>query len=407
VEPFATDAACTKRGRGRSSWGQLLALTAGIGGLATEARADDGVEWSFVYQGDVLSTWGDVVNGRARALDSTHATLDLDLERLVGWRGFSVHADVNSTSGAAPGDDALTLQGIDNIEVGRPRARLYEFWSEYALPEGRASIRLGLQELNAEFYATDSSGLLINPSFGLGPELAATGSNGPSTYPSTALALRARYAPIESLEILAGVFNAQAGAPGDPGGVDTSFDEGVLQIAQVSLRGKTSVSGGAWGYSRRQDDVRDLDVAGEPVQRRSYGGYAMVEHDFSDGDGSARLPTVFLRAGVSEGDTTSFKAGIQAGLLINRPLATREDSAFSVGVAHARTTRKQQLNDRDLGIDAARAETIFEVTYSDRLASWLTVQPDLQLALDPGADRARDTSVTAGIRLTIEPWARR
>lgn len=403
----ACSGAHPKRGGIAGSLRQVAALTAGIVGLAPEAHAADGVEWSFVYQGDLVSSWSDAVNGRGRALDSAHATLDLDLERLAGWRGFSVHADVNSTSGAAPTDDALTLQGVDNIEVGRQRTRLYEFWSEFAGPKGRASVRFGLQELNAEFNATDSSGLLVNPSFGMGPELAGTGSNGPSTYPSTALALRARFAPTDSVELMAGVFNAKAGSPGDPGGVDTSFDEGVLQIAQVTWRGKTSASGGVWGYSSRQDDIRDTDLAGDPVQRRSWGGFAAVEHAFWNDEDAARRPSMFLRAGMSEGDTTSIKAGIQTGILIDRPFADREDSAFSIGVAHARTTRKQQANDRDAGIDAAHAETVVEVTYSDRLAPWLTIQPDLQIALNPGADRARDNAFTAGIRLTIEPWARR
>ncbi|KAF0178784.1 MAG: carbohydrate porin [Hyphomonadaceae bacterium] len=404
---IANACTATKRGGVQGALGQVLALAAGVAGASTEAGAAEGAEWSFVYQGDLVSSWSDVVDGRARALDSAHITLDLDLERLAGWRGFSVHADVNPSSGAAPTDDALTMQGVDNIEVGRQRTRLYEFWSEFAGPKGRASIRLGLQELNAEFYATDSSSLLINPSFGPGPEIAATGSNGPSTYPSTALALRARFALTEAVEVLAGVFNAKAGSPGDPGGVDTSFDEGVLEIGQIAWRGKTSMYAGAWGYSRKQDDIRDADLTGDPVKRRSYGGYAAVEHAFWTDEDAVRRPTLFLRAGVSEGDTTSIKAGIQTGILIDRPLAAREDSAFSFGLAHAHTTRKQQANDRDASIDTARGETVLEVAYSDRLTPWLTVQPDLQIAFDPGADRARDTAFTAAVRLTIEPWARR
>lgn len=394
-----------RRGATQGAIGGALAVAAGAVAVAPDAMAAEGAEWSFVYQGDVVSSWSDVVDGRARALDSAHVTADLDLGALAGLRGFTVHVDVNSSGGSAPTDDALTLQGVDNIEVSRQRTRLYEFWGEFAGLDGRASLRLGLQELNAEFYATESSGVLINPSFGLGPELASTGSNGPSTYPSTSLAVRARFAPTESVEILAGVFNAKAASPGDPGGMDTDFDEGALQIAQVAWRGKTTVIGGAWAYSDRQDDLRDTDLAGDPVRRRAYGGYGAIEHAFWDDEDAVRRPTVFLRGGVSEGDTTSIKAGLQTGVLIDRPFASREDSAFAIGLAHARTTSKQQANDRDLGIDAAEAETTLEFAYSDRVTPWLTVQPDLQVTFDPGADRSRDAVYTAGFRVTIEPFA--
>ena len=116
---------------------------------------------------------------------------------------------------------------------------------------------------------------------------------------------------------------------------------------------------------------------------------------------------MFIRGGVSEGDTTSFKAGVQAGVLVDQPFVGRKDSALSIGVSQARTSRKQRANERDAGVDAAHAETVVEVAYSDRMTSWLTIQPDLQVAFDPAGDRARDTVYTAAIRVTIEPWARR
>ena len=93
-----------------------------------------------------------------------------------------------NNSGGAPNDVAGTLQGVDNIEVRTPRLRLFELWLEQSL--GPASVRAGLYNLNSEFYADDAAGQLLAPAFGIGSELAATGPNGPSIFPSTALGVR-------------------------------------------------------------------------------------------------------------------------------------------------------------------------------------------------------------------------
>ncbi|MBK8545802.1 MAG: carbohydrate porin [Caulobacteraceae bacterium] len=116
----------------------------------------------------------------------------------------------------APNDDIGTLQGVDNIEVERHRARLYEFWIETQL--GPTNVRAGLYDLNSEFYANDSASLLIAPAFGIGSELAATGPNGPSIFPSTALAARFQWTLSESSRLQFAALNATAGVLGDPGG---------------------------------------------------------------------------------------------------------------------------------------------------------------------------------------------
>lgn len=372
-------------------------------GAPTAASASDAIKTSLVYQADLVSIWSDSVNGRAVALDSLHFAGDADLSH-AGLDGGSVHFDLNSTSGGAPNNSAGALQGLDNIEVARPRLRLYEFWYEQGIADGRASFRVGLQELNEEFGATDASSLLVNPSFGLAPEIAATGTNGPSTFPSTALAARVRIAAPSGFDVRFAAFNALAAAPNDPGGTDYGFSSGVLVIGEATWRKWGVVSLGAWRYSDRQDDLRDTDAAGAPVPRRSEGAYALAEKSLAGVENEARHTTAFVRAGVSDGDTTPLAGSWQAGLTVERPFTKREDSLLSVGVTQALTSANYRLNERDAGINAGGGETVIELTYSDTIGPRLTLQPDIQLALDPGADRARESAVVAGLRVTIQPW---
>ena len=79
---------------------------------------------------------------------------------------------------------------MNNIEVAETRFKVYEAWIEQGFGDGRVSLRAGLYDLNSEFYTNDAAGALIAPPFGIGSELSATGPNGPSIFPSTALAVR-------------------------------------------------------------------------------------------------------------------------------------------------------------------------------------------------------------------------
>lgn len=387
----------------RGAFLTLIGAACGAGVGAGAAHAEQAVQFGAVYTGDVMSSWSDTVNGRARYLDSTSFTLDADLSKLTGHTGPILHADLNITSGASANDDIGTLQGVDNIESGRERTRIYELWAEQGFFGGKLSARAGFQEINSEFNATDSSGMLLNASFGLTPELSGTGSNGPSTYPSTAPSLRVLAAVNESVDVLAAAFNADALGISEPGGPDLAFNNGALVISQLNWRGPALVSLGAWSYTQPQPDVHDVDLPGEPLGRDAKGLYASVEKKVWEG--GEKAATAFVRGGVSDGRTTDFAGSVQAGVLFERPVASRPDSHASVGVATAFTSDGFQDNARDAGFSPADAETTFEFTYSDNIFPWLTVQPDLQLTFNPGGDKDADMGVTAGLRITIQPWS--
>jgi len=362
---------------------------------AAPAQAEDAFTWSLAYTADVVAGWSDDVSTRGRFLDNLDVVADLDLAQTLGWDGATLHAHILNNSGEIPNDDLGTLQGVDNIEVADQHLRLFEFWVEQAF--GGGSVRAGLYDLNSEFYSNDSAGLLIAPAFGIGSELAATGPNGPSIFPSTALAVRGRFEFSERQSVMFAALNASAGVFGDPDGVDTDFDHGVLLIGEYGWRDSFNFNVGAWTYSDDQDDIRDLDGIGDPEQRRAFGAYATYERPLTEST------TGFLRVGFSDGDTTSYSSGWQAGVLIEAPIASRPDSQISLGAYQGRFSDKHRDNEIDLGVDVADAETGFEITYSDQITPWLRVQPDLQLVLDPGGDQDRDELWVAGLRIEITP----
>lgn len=363
-----------------------VALASGAALCASGAASAD--EWQISYSADVIGPVSGGISQTGRLLDVIDVIGEIDLET-IGLRHWRAGVFIENTSGGEPNLAVGTLQGIDNIEVERQRLRLYEAWLERDW--GAASLRFGLYDLNSEFNATDSAGLLLAPSFGISPEFSAAGPNGPSIFPSTALGARYNVNLGEAAYARFVVLNALAGVPGDPGGVDGEFDNGVLIAAEGGVHG---FSFGAWSFS---DDQPEIDGAGEA---RSQGVYFMLERALNDPEG-ARAVTGFLRGGVSDGDTTEIKSAWQSGFLMRRVFADRPESALSLGVAQAFLSDGYRDDQRALGVDVSAAETQFELTYSDALCPRLTIQPDLQYIVRPGGERDIDDALVAGLRVIV------
>lgn len=371
-----------------------------IAAQSVEAQESRPIQLSVTETIDVVSVRADDGSDEF-VLDNLDVIADFDLDGLVGWRGGQAHVHLLNNLGGMPNDRAATLQGINNIEVASQRLRLFEAWVEQKLGE-RTSVRVGLYDLNSEFYSNDAAGLLIAPAFGVGSEIAATGVNGPSIFPSTALAVRVnRQLDANGSYARFALLNAAAGTLGDPQGVNLGFESGVLAIGEVGLANDRSKFGvGGWGYSKPHDHIEAMDATGAPLRRTAWGVYAIGEVQLRTREGAAGV-SAFARVGVSDGRTTPFRGGWQAGLLIARPIAGRADSQLSFGVNQAYLSHGyRRLLGAD-GIDSVAAETAFELTYSDSVTPWLSVQPDLQLVLNPAGERGRDPIVVAGLRTTF------
>lgn len=391
------------------SWRSYLLSSALAMAITSAAYAEDSAAESqtgvlrvvAVYTSDVAATLSGGSDKKARYLGNVDLTADVDLDRLFGWRGGRAFIYGLGNFGKRPNDSAGTLEGVNNIEVGKSAARLFEAWVEQDF--GGASLRAGLYDLNSEFYATDSAGLLIAPPFGIGSELAATGANGPSIFPSSALALRAR-ADVNSGNgyVQAAAFNARAQTWGDRGGIDTSFDDGVLLIGEAGHAiGPARVSLGAWTYTKRQEDGFATDAAGDPLMRRAWGVYGMMEARVS-GSEDGPLLDAFLRGGASDGRTSDFSWAAHTGLLYGPVWSGRDDSTLSIGLRYARTSAPFRDAMRAAGETPSRQEYGLELTYADRIARFLLLQPNIQIVGNSGGVAGAPAALITTLRVTIE-----
>jgi porin len=106
---------------------------------------------------------------------------------------------------------------------------------------------------------------------------------------------------------------------------------------------------------------------------------------------------------------------IEGGMNWLAPFPDRKDDVFGIAFAYLGISPAARRFSRDLvlfggaGSTYAADETVVEATYTASMNSWLTLQPDVQLVLNPGAGipgpfgrRPLGDAVVIGTRATIK-----
>jgi len=384
----------------RAGLGSLLlgAAAATPGAAAAEEEEKPAlISLGVTYIADGIATVSGGSSSRAHYLDNIDFEASLDLGEAVGWRGAVLNVHGLSNTGGAPNDDAQTLEGVSNIEVADQGVRLFELYLSQELGE-RTTLGIGFQDMNRDFYANDSAGLLIAPPFGIGSEIASTGPNGPSIFPSTALGASLHHKRDNGWYAQAAVMDATAGVLGDPGGVHVDFENGALILGETGITQSGKIALGGWGYSQRQDDIRAADASGAPLQRAAYGFYALAEAPLRKAERRAQI-TGFGRIGVAASESTDFRGGFQAGLLAKGFWRSAPEAQASLGFRYAALNAAARANTRDAGTRPAN-ELGFEITYAHPITAHFALQPDVQVVFHPGGAAEKPPAVVLGLRFS-------
>src|SRR5439155_25257656 len=150
----------------------------------------------------------------------------------------------------------------------------------------------------------------LNSAFGIGPEFAQSGVEGPSIFPRTAFGLRLTAKPDPGVVIRGALLNGVPVARPDRSHALFRRGDGALAVVELALLSRprdsadptdssrarlgrfsdlpadeNKVAFGAWHYSGHYADLSDIDAAGAPVMRRgTAGSYLVLEHRLLKGD---------------------------------------------------------------------------------------------------------------------------
>ncbi len=392
-------------------------LSGGWGGVRSSLY-DKGITVELTHKSDMLAnTSGGVARG-AVVLMSSEAAVNMDLGKLAGWDATTAFIQYHVQHGnKSINNYAGSFAGADNIETGVSTGQFFQAWVQKNSADDSLSVLAGLYAVDSEFYVTDTSGLFLQPPYGMSAEMAPTGQNGPPVFPVGALAVRVKYAS-SGYYVQGALTDGVPGNPSNPQGTHIRLDNGDGTLAVVELGYNTSEEGksfnktalGLWRYSARANDLVDVDALGNPLRRRDQGFYILAEHTLrAEQNDPAQGLSGFVRFGTASKD-------IDRGLVDNAPTV---DWSGSLGLTYqglfdgrdedtagiAATTSHASSKYRDaqlaLGNVFDSSETVVEITYRAQLWSWLIVQPLVQRIFNPNMDTTLRDAWVAGMRLEV------
>lgn len=366
---------------------------------------DKGVTVELTHKSDLLrNISGGVAQGSAWLMN-TELAVAMDLSKLAGLDGTSAFIQYHAQHGNLSINDYTgSFAGVSNIETGVNTGQFYQAWLQKNFAGDSLSVLAGLYAIDSEFYVTDTSGLFLQPPYGMGSEIAQTGRNGPPIFPTGALGVRVKYT--------AANFYLQAaltdGVPGDPNnanGTQIRLDSGdgtfaVAEFGYMPQGGEGAISKtaiGLWNYTTSVDDLTEVGAQGNPVRRADQGAYFIAERTLMTEQGDPKQGlSGFVRFGVVNKDVYQADWSASAGLNYQGLFNGRDDDAAGIAVTTSHASSKyQQLNASD------SSETVYELTYRAQVQPWLAVQPSVQYISNPNMDTALDDAVVAGVRVEV------
>lgn len=369
-----------------------------------------GITMELTHKSDVLANTSGGIKRGSVWVANTEAAVNLDMGKLAGWDATTAfvqyHAQHANQSKDFNGSYVGSFAGVDNIETGTSTGQFFQAWLQKNSADESLSVLAGLYAIDSEFYVTDTSGLFIQPPYGMSAEMAQTGQNGPPIFPVGALAVRMKYTS-SNYYLQVALTDGVPGDPNNPHGTHIKLGKGDGTLSVVELGYTPSAKGeskpinktavGFWRYSARANDLMDADAFGNPLRRPDQGFYFLAERTLrAEQNDHAQGLSGFARFGTVSNDVYQADWSGSLGLHYQGVFDGRDEDAAGIAATTSHASSKyRQLNASD------SFEAVIEITYRAQLQSWLAVQPMVQRIFNPNMDTALGNAWVAGMRLEV------
>lgn len=387
-------------------------LTGDWSGVRTDLYKK-GIDFGFTHKSDFMAnTSGGLKRGSAW-LGHTEARLTLDLDQFWGWNSTTAFVHYHSDLGSKFNTHYVgAYMGVDNIEVGTNTAQFYQAWLQKNFLDDHVSLLAGLYATDSEFYVTETSGLFIQPPYGVANELAQTGVSGPPVFPLGALAVRAKFTtPDENFYVQVALTDGVPGDPDRPHGTHIKLGNGDGSLSMLELGytphernlslnkdeepaevfNKTAI--GFWRYSAQFDAIDGLGS-----RHHSQGVYVFAERTLylENGHPSQGLAG-FVRFGAASEKVNIADWTGSVGLRYHGLIDGRDDdiAGLAITVNHAGDSYRQANSSQ-------RQEVDVEATYRAQITPYFAVQPTLQFIDNPSMDSTIKNAWILGSRFEVE-----
>lgn len=390
-------------------------LTGDWGGRRTRL-AEAGVTVRADYVSETFSAVSGGLRTGAAYTQQIRASADFDMEKIAGWSGAALHVTLNDRRG-----DGLSADYVGNRlpiqeAFGGQYTRLSELSYEQNLAEGKLNLRLGFFAMGNDLGGMAIGCNFVNAAFCAHP-LSMSGDSGWYNYPNARWGAAVRYRPRQNLAVRTGVYqvNAELGQAGNafkPFAGDTTGAIIPLEVEyDPGAEAGSRFLPGHYKLGAYYDTSRVTRLDGASTVRGRRGVYVLADQKILGGHGVRGL-SIFGQYTANPPEAAQITRWYAAGLVKTGTFAGRDRDTIAFGIAHAEVNPRQ----RDLQASASASpladspaslpagETAVELSYGLQLPRGISLRPDLQYIVEPGAFGFRSTpnALAAGFQIKAQ-----
>lgn len=366
--------------------------------------SDRGFDFTATYTAQV---WGNVAGGigqNTAYFGLLQFGLDVDLEKVLGWKGGSFNTTWIWLSGDQPTAQFVGATfPVSGIEA--PAGFLcLDLWMQQNFFGDKLTLRAGMFNADRDFTVSQYAAFFQNSGFGW-PILYRGELAGPPAYPYAAPGIYAACQPAEGWILRAAVM--QGDSYNDVANFHWNFDRmnGLLFLNEAAYSwGKSSLPGTAklgamftTGYP---------DIPGE-TNREAWGGsfiYGIVDQSlYTEAESTQEHPQGlgwFARGGFAAPQRSSpLGMLVETGFVYSGLIPGRDSDSAGLGFLWNQSSPGQvsALEGSNRGL-----EMVFEASYQCQISPWCAVQPDLQYILQPGGSTAIPNALVLGLSVSVD-----
>lgn len=404
-------------------------LTGNWGGVR-DTLSDKGIDVGMQYYVEV---WGNTTGGLKRGAVYTgllQLDLNLDLEKLAGWKGGSIYTRWLWLSGRDASEDLVGNFFTVSNAAGFNTFRNIELWLQQTLWDEKISIRAGQLAADSEFVISDYASYFLNGTFGWPATVYTSLPEGGPGYPMGAPGVRLAFTPVEEITILAAAFQGNVFAQDvNRHGFrwNLNANQGYTYLTEVQYRHDFWLPGqvkvGAWFSSSEFANSNGSDN----TKWGDYGLYFIVDQMLyreptapsaasysKDGKGVSSKKAIVPEAEVSNQGLGAFtRFGFQpidrnflgfyfdAGLTYTGLIPTRDADTVGLALGYGQLSNGSKQVLASEGSVNPSYEIVIEGTYQAQITPWLVIQPDVQYIIHPGGSQDLGNAFVVGGRAVI------
>jgi porin len=375
-----------------------------------------GIKFAATYIGETLGNVSGGLKQGAIYEGRLNLAVDVDLQKLAGWRELSFHANMFQLHG-----DGLSRSNLNNFLVASgiealPSTRLYEIWFEQKWGD-KLALRAGQLAADTEFINAKYTDVFTNASLGW-PAITSVNlpSGGPSP-PLAALGARLRANLNDNWTIVAGIFDGDAAGPGpeDPqlrnnAGINFRINDPPLVIGEIQYiwngkKGDPGLDGkfkiGGWhhfgDFADQRFTAQGVSLAsplssGTPANLSQDSGiYSVFEQKvYRVGKDDDRGIGIFARVLTSPSDRNPIDRYADGGIEFIGLSDARPKDKFGIAGGYAHVSSRAHALDVDFqqimgpGWPLRRFEALATAVYQYEVRPGWTLQPNFQYIVHPG-----------------------